>query len=70
MRKLKLDLEELAVESFETEALREARGTVEGHEQYTYYCNSIECTANGASCVWSRCNTCESGCETLGITCP
>jgi hypothetical protein len=59
MRKLKLDLNELTVEAFDTEVVPAARGTVEGEEQYTYFCDTDECTGvNGTSCNWSRCNTC------------
>jgi hypothetical protein len=59
MRKLKLDLNELAVEAFDTAAVPAMRGTVEGEEQYTYFCDTDECTGpNGTSCNMSRCNTC------------
>jgi hypothetical protein len=59
MRKLKLDLDELAVEAFDTAAFPAMRGTVEGEEQYTYFCDTCECTGpNGTSCNMSRCNTC------------
>lgn len=59
MRKLKLDLNELAVEAFDTAAVPATRGTVEGKEQYTYFCDTDECTGpNGTSCNMSRCYTC------------
>jgi hypothetical protein len=59
MRKLKLDLSELAVEAFDTASIPTSGGTVEGEEQYTYFCGSDGCTGvNGTSCNWSRCNTC------------
>lgn len=59
MRKLKLDLNELAVEAFDTAAVPATRGTVEGMQRYTYYCDTLECTGPyGASCDWSQCNTC------------
>lgn len=35
MRKLKLDLDELVVESFDTHAAASGRGTVQGQAQYT-----------------------------------
>jgi hypothetical protein len=59
VRKLKLDVNELAVEAFETAAAPETRGTVEGRQLYTYFCGTDECTGpNGTSCNWSQCNTC------------
>jgi hypothetical protein len=59
MRKLKLDVNELAVEAFDTAATPPMRGTVEANQQYTYYCASEECTnENGTSCNWSLCYTC------------
>lgn len=63
MRKLTLNLDELQVESFETDAVRAARGTVEGNEEYTYYCGSVEfgCRTPGyASCDATRCKACSS----------
>jgi hypothetical protein len=59
MRKLKLDLAELAVEAFDTAAAPAIRGTVRGNQQYTYFCATDECTGeNGTSCNYSLCNTC------------
>lgn len=59
MRKLKLDVDKLVVEAFDTAAAPAARGTVEGMQQYTFYCDTFECTGpNGTSCNWSKCNTC------------
>lgn len=59
MRKLKLDLDELAVEAFDTATVPAQRGTVEGAEQYTYLCGTGECTGpNATSCDMSRCHTC------------
>lgn len=59
MKKLKLDLSELAVEGFDTAAAPEKRGTVEANQQFTYYCDTVECTnENGTSCNWSLCYTC------------
>lgn len=59
MRKLKLDVGGLAVETFDTAAVPALRGTVEGKEEYTYLCGTGECTGpNGTSCNLSRCHTC------------
>ena len=53
MRKLKLDLEELAVESFPTDTVAQERGTVQGHGQ----------TDGGTTC-WATCigDTCWDSC--------
>lgn len=67
MRKLKLDLGELVVEGFDTAAAPAPRGTVEGEEQYTYFCATDECTGpNGTSCNLSRCHTCHT-CPPLSV---
>ena len=59
MRKLRLDVGELAVEGFDTAPVPATRGTVEGRQYYTYYCDTNECTGpKGASCNWSQCYTC------------
>jgi len=60
MKKLRLNISELAVEGFDTAAVPATRGTVEGRQQYTYFCATEgECTGpNGTSCNWSQCNTC------------
>jgi hypothetical protein len=65
MRKLKLNLDDLAVEAFDTAAAPEPRGTVEGNEEFTYFCTPVDpCTGgNGTSCNWSRCYTCAGSCE-------
>ena len=58
MKKLRLKLDELQVESFETDAVRAARGTVEGNEEYTYVTcpTAPECRTPGyASCAMTRC---------------
>jgi hypothetical protein len=65
MRKLKLDVNELAVEAFDTATVPALRGTVEGRQQYTYYCVTDERTGMwGTSCEWSLCYTCYT-CPTL-----
>jgi hypothetical protein len=57
MRKLRLNAEDLKVESFNTDDAREARGTVLGNEQFSYFCASIpDCRTPGyASCQQTRC---------------
>jgi hypothetical protein len=61
MNKLKLSIEDLSVESFDTSAVRKEKGTVFG-EQCTCY---TVCTCPG-------CNTCDGTCpndHTCGDTC-
>jgi hypothetical protein len=47
MKKLRLDLEEIAVETFETATARPEKGTVLGHGRYT---DAIEADTCQASC--------------------
>lgn len=72
MRKLKLDLDELLVESFTTtDAESEARGTVYGREA-TGLCTQVSCVDScGPSCMCSQDPTCEYACTqvTCGYTC-
>jgi hypothetical protein len=49
MRKLSLELQELAVESFETDVAEEPRGTVEAREFYTQL--KTNCTQCITFCV-------------------
>ena len=60
MKKLRLSLDELRVDSFETTAEQEPRGTVMGEQQCTCLTN---CTCPG-------CNTCNETCpQTCAYTC-
>ena len=64
MRKLRLELDDLQVESFETAEARAARGTVEANEEYTYVgcLTAPQCRTPGhASCDVTRCD--EEGCS-------
>jgi len=61
MRKLKLELEELSVESFETAGEAEERGTVRGNSFPTRFAQCITNACSGADGV-----TCD---ETCGYTC-
>jgi hypothetical protein len=42
MRKVKLNLARLKVESFDTSHVTGERGTVQAHAPYTYYCGTYE----------------------------
>ena len=80
MRKLRLDVEELAVESFETLEERAERGTVLGHARtyaWEYSCDEnntcaqmMTCGAN-ASCAYT-CNNADTcgGEYSCDINCP
>ena len=71
MGKLKLNLDQLTVDSFDTSATAQKRGTVVGEEQCT--CPSAcdtACTCPGCdTCDWSECNqqSCAGSCA--GSTC-
>ena len=72
MRKLRLSLEELDVESFDTDDARAARGTVQANEEYTWSCDTEldPCRTPGyASCDYTRCFWCTSKPETCGPSC-
>jgi hypothetical protein len=53
-KKIRLHLDALRVESFETDAAERERGTVHGHDasgqSCTYNCTLDEPTCNGAAC--------------------
>ena len=66
MAKLRLDLDELSVESFDTAARAEEKGTVFG-EQCTCYTN---CTCPGCpSCDETCADTCGASCLETCVTC-
>jgi hypothetical protein len=63
MRKLRLNLEELHVESFDTDDAAAARGTVVGNEEFSWSCPTDDtgCRTPGyASCQQTRCYWCSS----------
>ena len=77
MRKLKLELDELSVESFEVAEKAEERGTVHGNVFMTQFCtgaNGVTCGESCGTCVGTcvnescdtcvdlSCDTCNSGC--------
>ena len=63
MKKLKLQLDDLRIDSFDTTAVQKEKGTVVG-EQYSYYTN---CTCPGLFTCDQSCNgTCGASCQTCG----
>jgi len=65
--KLKLNLEQLAVDTFDTTTTEKSKGTVFG-EQCTCYTN---CTCPGCPTCYASCNgTCDASCNgTCGASC-
>ena len=86
MNKLKLDLEELKVESFDTDGSSEAMGTVHAHAPYTYMCESVpecqtywSCEGAASRCDWlcsvtsdfsCSCPEASCSCPAASCTCP
>jgi hypothetical protein len=66
MRKLKLDLDALDVETFETAADERARGTVQAHDNSEFPCTWDTCRD---SCGWSDIDCHAEECTTDWITC-
>jgi hypothetical protein len=81
MGKIRLDLDELAIESFSTVAGKDAQeGTVQGHaESFQLYCSDGQtcgntcdyCTENTdcGTCVATYCGTCATNCGTCDPYC-
>jgi len=76
MKKLKLQLDELQVESFQTARGHATRGTVQGNAPPTSMCTDyIDCTwdfgceTQVASCNGSCGNTCDATCGSCNGTC-
>ena len=70
MQKLKLELDELQVESFGTYPEEAVRGTVAGLNEppYTQSCNG-SCVNTCNSCVNTCLNTCQASCAGTCNTC-
>lgn len=70
MKKLRLQLDDLSVESFGTHQEETARGTVAGRNEppYTQSCDG-SCVATCASCVNTCLNTCQASCAGTCDTC-
>jgi hypothetical protein len=65
MKKLKLQLEDLAVDSFTTDKEHDARGTVEGHNATQYGGTCDTPCGPGGSADWAGCSTGVQGCRTM-----
>jgi len=70
MKKLKLELDELSVESFPTARAEEERGTVAGQNEppYTQSCDG-SCVNTCNSCVNTCYNTCQASCYDTCASC-
>jgi hypothetical protein len=65
MKKMKLALDDLAVESFAPAAQPDERGTVHGHDSGPYTDECLSCGVN-TGCGWGGCNS--QHCQSAG--CP
>ena len=62
MRKIRLEIDDLAVESFDTaDGKGKKTGTVHGHSEFTEF--------DGCNSQYSNCATCEYGCPQDTVTC-
>jgi hypothetical protein len=78
MKKIRLDLDTLSIESFDTMVTPEERGTVQGHippDTYARYCSdgttcydSCDYCSGYVSCNASECGTCATNCGTCYAT--
>jgi hypothetical protein len=76
MRKLALKLDELSVETFETLAPLDGRGTVRGHDTGPVLCGESDVVSCGGSCGRTECfeatcwpNNCGGGGGTQFLSC-
>ena len=61
MRKLKMDLDALLVESFDTAREPAERGTVQGH--FSLRCDTVNATCDGGNtCGYPTCNFAQNSC--------
>jgi len=72
MRKLKLEMDALVVDSFTTQPIDSMRGTVEGQRGATVFDPSCgTCfSCHGDTCDASCGGTCDTGCESWITDCP
>jgi hypothetical protein len=73
MKKLRLDLEGVAVESFETGDAAPPRGTVRGQISIAASCYDTDCCSDVSDCCPANTSFCSqqwTNCCPTGITCP
>lgn len=76
MNKLELDLEQLTVESFETDVTSGSKGTVHAHAPETWGCDSEKCQTywscegNPSACDWLCSHTMDGTCLEDSCSCP
>ena len=69
MRKIRLQLESLEVDSFDTTARQRAGGTVHVHEQHTWETVYASCDTCFPTCPFSCDGSCDSCVNTCGESC-
>ena len=73
MKKFRLDLESVRVESFETSDLEAQRGTVQGHISVAVSCYDTDCCSDLSDCCppdTSYCSDQWSACCNTNFSCP
>jgi hypothetical protein len=65
MRKLKLAIDDLAVESFDTSAADRGKGTVRGHDNHE---TRLSCRGDN-SCLETGCDTCDNSLDYCTCRC-
>ncbi len=65
MKKLKLAIDELAVESFDTSAVDRGEGTVRGHDNHE---TRLSCRGDN-SCLETGCDTCDNSLDYCTCRC-
>lgn len=56
MKKLRMDVDRLSVESFETKEEKKPEGTVKGHDCYTPAAGGYTCDLAARTCRWDSCD--------------
>jgi modification target Cys-rich repeat protein len=63
MNKLKLRLDDLQVDTFQTTLMQKEKGTVYGEQEWTYYYMECQDTWQGSSCEVSCFGSCDASCN-------
>jgi hypothetical protein len=70
MNKLKLRLDDLQVDTFQTTSMRKEKGTVYGRQEWTYDVMVCQDTWHGSSCEVSCFSNCDASCyDTCAVSC-